>query len=163
MKGFSMMSEAEFLNLFKLYTKMARELCSCMYQVLPDDKKPVLSQQPTPTHFEWLFDLIYDVEPCKPFVIYSNTHWTWDLHGEHCLFESDQGVQIEANIYNTDFVDIAFFNVFIKSYTDAHSLFESIEDIDFKFMATLFDQWANKNILQQQSGTEFSLVHPVDL
>lgn len=162
MKGFWRMNEVEVLHLFKLYTTMARELCHSMYQVLPDDQKPIVSHQQASTHFEWLFDLIYDLELCKLFVIYCNTHWTWDLHGEHCLFESDQGIQIEANIYNTDFVDIAFFNVFIKSYTDAHSLFESIEDIDFKFTATLFDQWANKNILQQQSGTEFSLVHPID-
>lgn len=157
-----MISEVEVLNLFQRYTRMARELCSCMYQVLPDDKKLVVSQQQPPTHFEWLFDLIYDVDPCKEFVFYSDMQWTWHLHGEHCLFESEQGTQIEANIYNTDFVDIAFFNIFIKSYPDAQSLFESIDDIDFNFTATLFEQFANKNLLQQHSGTEFSLVNSID-
>lgn len=155
-----MINEAEILKLFQLYTNMARKLCASMQQVIPEQQKSLLAKPLTPTNFEWLFDLICDVEPCAEFVFYSGTQWTWHWHGEHCLFESQQGTMVEANIYNTDFVDIAFFNTFIKSYYDAQYVLQSIDHLNFNFTATLFDQFTKKNLLNQQNGTEFTLVNP---
>ncbi|WDF52261.1 hypothetical protein PQ460_07555 [Paenibacillus sp. KACC 21273] len=157
-----MINEADILKLFQLYTDMARELCASMQQVIPDHQKSLLSKPLTSTNFEWLFDLIYDVEPTEEFVFYSGMQWTWHWHGEHCLFESEQGTMIEANISNTDFVDIAFFNHFIQSYDGAQYVLQSIDHLDFNFTASLFDQFAEKNILHQQNGTEFTLVNPSD-
>ncbi|MFD1989490.1 hypothetical protein ACFSGI_05935 [Paenibacillus nicotianae] len=155
-----MINEAAILNLFQLYTNMAKELCACMQQVVPDQHKSLLAKPLTPTNFEWLFDLIHDIEPSKEFVWYLDMQWSWYLHGEHCLFESEQGTMIEANIYNTNFVDIAFFNAFIKSYQESSFVLQSIDDLDFNFTATLFDQFAKRNLLKQQSGTNFTLVNP---
>lgn len=153
--------ELETLKMFELYTKMARELCTNMRQVFSDDKESFLLDQPLSTNFECLFDRLYDEDPSQEFIIYLNEQWKWHLHGEHCLFESDKGTQIEANIYNTDLVDIAFFNIFIKSCAEANPLYQALDNIDFNSTAILFDQLVQKQLLYPQDSTQFGLVNAI--
>jgi hypothetical protein len=85
--------------------------------------------------------------------------WTYDVHGEHCLFLNTLTQQkIEVSLGNDEMLtdlDPYFFYSFLKSTPTYHSLSELFSTNPFKQMCQLFDYLVSENYMQNVNSTAY--------
>ncbi len=155
-------------TLLQLYTTMAYELCSTLASAYRIDSSNIPAASTTnSTSFEALFDYIYEQDlESDPIVFYKNEDWFIDLHGEHCLFQSQTGISIEVSIYNYEWIDAGFFSSFIHSLAKSQSsdysplaqiLITAIPPANFQSILSLLEHMSTLGIVNQQTPVNFTL------
>lgn len=141
------------IRFMELYARMGRQLCESLMVI---NNIGVVDANHTHTNFEELIGHIDELEDIAP-LWYKGQYWDIDPHGDHCLFVSNSGLQVEVNIYDSNRIDAAFFSLFVHHLPAAQVFVRVLAPADFGIIVNLLDYMTEQGHIIRCDGTHFKL------